>query len=200
MRIFVLLYVGALIAVAFPALSQNFLCTNRSTASGGFDLSCSPAQPTQPTAPRPTEPTMPRQPAPIPASCAFPHEKRTLGQPGTIQRGFYGGGVTYSFPLRQIRSQGGFEYSATTGSPSIRVEVSISKCPGDWNTAMTTGVAGSRGAVATPCYFATNHEGIIRWSPVGDLHLCPVPQGETWFLNWRFAEDSPLMDYRVIEN
>lgn len=72
---------------------------------------------------------------------------------------------------------------------TLRVEWSLSKCPGDVAYASTPEASfTSRGVVYHPCGVESASEsGGAKWNGVGASAYCKVPQTEAWFVNLRYT-------------
>jgi hypothetical protein len=74
---------------------------------------------------------------------------------------------------------------------TLKIEWSISKCPGDtayYNTTEAT-VSGRGGVVYKPCGSETGWEsGGVKWNALGGTAQCKVPTTETWYVNVRYTQ------------
>jgi hypothetical protein len=109
---------------------------------------------------------------------------RTDGMPPTI----------YSYPLPKIASGTFYTTRDPDTPPSLTVQVSISKCPGDFNFALDPSETYTFSwAPATPFYpcIATGsaESAGAHWDSVLSMNGCKVDLTQTWFVNLRVTDD-----------
>jgi hypothetical protein len=109
---------------------------------------------------------------------------RTDGLPPTI----------YSYPLPKVVTGAFFTTRDPDTPPSLTVDISISKCPGDYTLATDpTEVYTFPWALTTPFYpcvsFGSAESGVVRWGGTLDLNICKVDLNQTWYANVRITDD-----------
>jgi hypothetical protein len=82
-------------------------------------------------------------------------------------------------------------HTATPNTPgTLKIEWSISKCPGDtaYFSAPEAAIT-MRGVVYHPCGSETGWEsGGVKWNAAGGSAQCKVPTTETWYVNMRYTQ------------
>lgn len=173
-------------------------CEIAANAAGEFTVSCGTSAapvPTQPPTPPPTPTPKPECPAPPMPLVMEILKGRSVNQyvndpPAAGQLPYI-----HVWPLPVGLKSGNFSFTTnTTQTPSsLRVEISLSKCPGDvafWKSA--AGTVHMHGIEWHPCGGdGTGDQAGVKWSSVDKtFYECPIPAGEQWYLNWRSVDSS----------
>jgi hypothetical protein len=103
------------------------------------------------------------------------------------------GPTIYSYPLPHNASGQVQSSSSPDTPPSMTVQMSISKCPGDFDSAKTDPTLTFRwpwgGNPSFPCSTLGSAEStVIRWDSVLSSSNCPATVTSTWYVNIRLTD------------
>lgn len=186
---------AALAQAATVTLSTGASCayeTITTSASGNVSVVC--AKSDTPTTPPVTPPTTPPVTPPPVGSTVILHDNPAdpmrIPGPGQATHFYAAEGQIHSWPLPANR--GALTSSDYPGTPSLTIEWSISRTPGDVNYYKTDAAkvpSGRGGPTVVVCGQQSGATGGVAWGPEG--LACRVPTGERWYVNYRIVAQCP---------
>lgn len=187
LRIFLQLFIGALLWYAGPSFAGKVIMTGTDCAvvSNGPDytITCGTKVETPPVTPPTTPPVTP----PVATLCpVVPVVNENLPANGQARQIFAPTGEIHTWAM-PTKATGTFTSSDYPGTPSVVIEWAISPCKGDFTYYKTDAAKVIvRGVPMVVCGQQSGATGGVSW---GTSSTCQVKPG--WFVNYRIVSGCP---------